>query len=105
MSPGSASTPLRVVRSERHPLPSAIVISNDVANCVLNRVQVVPLPSDSGRLYPSEAMVYVNGVPHKAMADQIRTVSKERLREYVGAVSAEDLAGVELAIRRQLGLG
>ena len=82
----------------------AIIVSNDIANRVLNRVQVVPLTSNAGRRYPSEAVVYINGIQHKAMADQIRTVAKERLRDYVGTVSTSDLEDVDRAIRRQLGL-
>jgi mRNA interferase MazF len=82
----------------------AIIVSNDIANRLLNRVQVVPLTSNTGRVYPAEARIAVNGVPHKAMADQIRTVAKERLRDYVGTVSTADLAAVEMAIRHQLGL-
>ena len=49
-------------------------------------------------------MILLNGVPNKAMADQIRTVAKERLRDYVGTVPDADMTGIELAIRRQLGL-
>lgn len=82
----------------------SIIVSNDFANRALNRVQVVPLTSSIGRLYPSEAIVRVNGVVQKAMADQIRTVATERLSNYVGTLSNADLALVEDATRRQLGL-
>ena len=40
----------------------AIIVSNDTANAAINRVQVVLLTSNVGRVYPSEALVEVNGV-------------------------------------------
>jgi len=82
----------------------SVVVSNDIANRVLNRVQVVPLTSSIGRVYPSEAVVQVNAVPHKAMADQIRTVAMERISNYIATLSAADMGAVEQAIRRQLGI-
>jgi mRNA interferase MazF len=39
----------------------AVVLSNDTANALLNRVQVVPISSRVDRLYPAEAYVSVNG--------------------------------------------
>ena len=88
------------IRKER----PAVIVSNDVSNRVLNRVQVLPLTSTTERIYPSEALVTVNGERHKAMADQIRTVAKERLGNRVGTLTARDLLAVERAIRQQLGL-
>ena len=83
----------------------AIIVSNDSANRFLNRVQVVPLTSNVERLlYPAEAYVSVNGVRNKAMADQITTASKQRLRNKIGQLASADLTGVERAIKIQLGL-
>lgn len=82
----------------------AVIVSNDAANRHLNRVQVVPLTSRTGKVYPSEALVTLNGEPRKAMADQIATVSKRRLRGRLGTLGQPDLERLARAIRIQLGL-
>lgn len=82
----------------------AIVVSNNTANTYLNRVQVVPVTSNTDRLYPGEAFVLLKGERRKAMADQLTTVSKQRLGGRVGALNPEDMARVEVAIAVQLAL-
>ena len=54
----------------------AVIVSNDAANAALTRVQVVPLTSHTGRLYPSEAVVAIDGKLSKATADQLTTAAK-----------------------------
>ena len=82
----------------------ALILSNDASNKHLNRLQVIPLSSRVDRLYPSEAVVTLNGKPHKAMADQLTTVSKVRLSNRVGRLSGADLLQVERIVQLQLGL-
>ena len=82
----------------------AVIVSNDAANKHLNRLQVIPLTTNVDRVYPSEACVMVRGKQHKAMADQLTTVSKTRLDNRLGRLSDEDLRAVEQAIRVQLRL-
>jgi len=81
-----------------------VVVSNNAANAVLNRVVVVPLSSQTIRVYPGEARVQVEGRESKAMADQIMTASKERLRNRMGMLSPRDLKAVEDAILVQLAI-
>ena len=82
----------------------AVIVSNDVSNRYLNRIQVVPLTSAVDRLYPSEAYVMVQGKKHKAMADQLTTVSKLRLLDRMGRASNRDIESIERAMKVQLGL-
>jgi mRNA interferase MazF len=82
----------------------AVIVSNNAANTVLNRLIVVPLTSQTARVYPGEAMVTLNGEPRKAMADQLTTASKKRMRSKLGELSASDVAAVESAILLQLGI-
>jgi|SRR3990170_3571049 len=83
----------------------AVIISNDAANQYLNRLQVVPLTSRLDRVYPSEAVVRMRSGRSKAMADQLTTVSKQRLIHRIGKLSPDDLANVEHAVMVQLALG
>jgi len=90
--------------SETRKVRPAVIISNNSANTHLNRVQVVPLTSNNGRCYASEVLVSLNGTDNKAMADQIATIDKVRLRELIGTLTSKEMKQIERAIKIQLGL-
>ena len=82
----------------------AVIVSNDAANNHLNRVQVVPLTSQTSKVHPSEALVTFAGKQGKAMADQLATISKLRLVNCGGELNSAEMHQVEQAIKIQLGL-
>ncbi len=82
----------------------AVILSNDTANALLNRLQVVPVSSQVARLYPAEAYIELDGERRKAMADQITTVAKQRLLRQLGTLSKDDLDAVARIVCVQLNL-
>ena len=82
----------------------AVIVSNDASNAAMRRVQVVPVTSNVEKLYVFESPETVRGKPGKAMADQVMTADKLRLKRRIGKVSAPEMLGIERALRIQLGL-
>jgi mRNA interferase MazF len=82
----------------------AVIVSNDAANRNLSRVVVMPLTSNTGRVYPGEAVVMAGGQDSKAMADQIMAADKARLKNQLGTLSKADMLAVEDAIKVHLAL-
>lgn len=64
------------VRTKIRKTRPAVIISNDAANSNLVRVVVIPLTSNTERLYPGEALVMIYGSPSKVMSDQIMAADK-----------------------------
>ena len=92
------------IGSEIRKTRPAIIVSNDAANRHLARVIVIPLTSNTDHLYPGEALITLSGQRSKAMADQIATVDKQRLKSKLTTITKADLRDVETAILVQLGL-
>ncbi|MEM9888836.1 MAG: type II toxin-antitoxin system PemK/MazF family toxin [Bacteroidota bacterium] len=80
----------------------AIIISNNKSNKYLKRYQVVPCSSKTNKIYPSEAVIKINGQENKAMADQIMTVSEIRFLNKIGKLSKEDIVEIERVVKFQI---
>lgn len=92
------------VGSEIRKTRPAVILSNDAANRNLARVVVVPLTSNTGRIYPGEALVSPSGQKSKAMADQIMAADKARLKNQIDTLSSADMNAVEDAVLLHLGM-
>ena len=91
----------------------AIVVSNDAANATASRlgrgvVTVVPVTSNVDRVYPFQALLpaAATGLPRdsKAQAEQVRSVSVERIGERMGVIPPSLMEQVEDALRLHLSL-
>ena len=82
----------------------AIIVSNDSANRNLKRVIVVPLTTNTSRIFPGEARITVAGELCKAMSDQLMAADKLRLKDKLATLSKSDMLEVERAMCVHLGL-
>ena len=70
----------------------------------LLRVVVIPLTTNTSRVYPGEALVTVDGKPGKVMVDQIMVADKIRPKTRLCTLSKPDMLDVEQAILVHLGV-
>jgi len=88
-------------------------VSNDAANATAGRlgrgvITVVPITSNVERVYPFQVLLPAAEAgldrDSKAQAEQIRSISFERLGERLGVVPASILLDLDEALRLHLGL-
>ncbi len=83
-----------------------IVISNDINNEFGNTVTIIPLTSNTNKIYPFEIFIKQNvgNLPKdsKAKADQIRTVDKIRIIKEIGSLPENIISELETAIKIHL---
>ena len=91
----------------------AVIVSNDGANTTAARlgrgvVTVVPVTSNIDRVHPFQTLLGAAAtglaVDSKAQAEQVRSVSVERLGAAIGMVPVDLMADLDDALRLHLGL-
>lgn len=82
----------------------ALIVSNNISNKYLSRYQVLPISSQTDKIYPCEAIITVLGKKVKAMADQLTTVSELRFLDKIGSLNSEEMNNIEIIIKLQLDL-
>jgi mRNA interferase MazF len=98
-----------VVGSETGKTRPAPVLQNDLANRSSPTVTIVPLSTRVERVYPFQVRIPAGegGLPQesKALCEQIRTVSRERLGQLLGELPPMRLREIREALDRHLWLG
>ena len=95
-----------VVGSEVGKARPAVVVQNDLANRSSQTVTIVPISTSIERVFPFQVRIPAGegGLTRasKALCEQIRTVSRERLSERLGQLSRERMAEIRAALDRHL---
>lgn len=76
----------------------AVIVSLDELNRYLHTVTVCPLTSQLRPTWRSRVLIKCEGQPADVAVDQIRTVSKKRVRDKIGRLTAVEAS----ALRRTL---
>jgi mRNA interferase MazF len=95
-----------VLGSEVGKTRPAVVLQNDLANRSSPTVTIIPVTSQVDRIFPFQVLIPAGDggleTASKALCEQIRTVSRQRLRERLGRLSPERLQEIRAALDRHL---
>ena len=97
------------VGSETDKRRPVLIVSNDANNRAASTVTILPLTSNVSRVYPFEVLLNLedSGLPKasKVQAQQVRTISKQRIvSEVVNSLSEELMQLVDAALKLHLSL-
>ena len=81
----------------------AVIVSNDIGNEFANIVEVVYLTSKNKKPMPTHVQIKCN-VLSTALCEQITTVSKERLGDFIRQCTYEEMQEIEKAMLVSLGI-
>lgn len=82
----------------------AIIVSNDKNNEYSNVVEIVYLTKSPKKPYPTHCAIISSKSPSTALCEQIHSVPKENLGNYVGTCTKEEMDNVDRCIMVSLGI-
>lgn len=96
-----------VVGSEQDGVRPVLVLQNDIGNKYSPTTIVAAITSRKTKQpLPTHVHIRTEGLKTESIVllEQIRTIDKRRMREYVGAVSREDMRQIDRAIITSFGI-
>ena len=90
--------------SEQHGTRPVVVVQNDKGNLYSTTTIVVPITSRDKHYLPTHVALNTNIFEKQSMAlaEQVMTVSKDRLTRYIGVLSFSDMQKIDKALRISL---
>ena len=95
-------SPLNSKGTEIKKTRPAIVVSPKEMSKFARRAIIVPLTSNTKKIYPFEALIKSTKKDSKACCDQIQTVSTERVIEKCGSISYLEIKNLDIALKEIL---
>lgn len=88
-----------VVGSEQGGIRPVLVLQNDVGNQHSQTTIVAAITTQKKAHLPTHVAVKLRGRPSTVLLEQVRTVSRSRLMQYMDHLSEEDMKSVEDALK------
>lgn len=82
----------------------AVVVSNNISNQYASRVLVIPITSSAQKLFPFEVPIACESVKGKVLADQARSIDKQRLGKQMAMCDQKTIDQIDKALKLVLQL-
>lgn len=92
-----------ITGSEQSTMRPAVIVSNDKGNLFAPVVEVVFLTTKNKNPLPTHATILCK-IPSAALCEQITTVSKERISEYIRTCTEAEMQAIDRCIKISLGI-
>ena len=96
-----------IIGSEQGGIRPVLIVQNNVGNKYSPTVVVLPISSAKKINMPTHIRIYSSKMLSKnsiVLAEQIRTIDRNRLRNYVGSVGFEIMDKVDKAVKISIGV-
>ena len=97
-----------IIGSEQGGIRPVLVVQNNVGNKYSPTLVVLPISSAKKTNMPTHIRICGSKMLPKdsiVLAEQIRTIDRNRLLRYVGSVSLEVMERVDMAVKISIGVG
>ena len=98
------SKTLQTTGSEQRPNRPGVIVSNDENNEKSSTVEIVYLTTQPKNEIPTHVIVNSSARQSTALCEQITTVAIERIADYMGQCTEEEMEKIENAMIKSLGI-